>query len=198
MVVEHRGKTPRIADSAFVAPTAVIVGDVEIGADSSVWFGAVIRAEGGTIRIGARCAIEDNAVIHAGEDDVTSLGPGVTVGHCAVVDGCRIEAGAQIGSNEVVLHDARIGEGAIVAAGSVVTAGLIVPARAAAVGAPATPHPIEGAAAAWIAHTATDNARLAHEYRNEGLGDPALHETPSTFTRRKRHVVTSDERLRQL
>jgi len=198
MVVEHRGKTPRIADSAFVAPTAVIVGDVEIGADSSVWFGAVIRAEGGSIHIGARCAIEDNAVIHAGENDVTALGPGVTIGHCAVVDGCRIEAGAQIGANAVVLHDARVGEGAIVAAGSVVTAGQAVPARSAAIGAPALAQPIDGAAATWIAHTATDNARLALEYRNEGLGDPALHETPSTFSRRKRHIVTSDERLRHL
>ena len=122
MFVEYRGKAPRVAASAFIAPTAVLIGDVLVGEEASIWFGVVLRADKGTIRIGARSSIQDNAVVHASERGSTRIGNDVTVGHCAVLDDCTIEDGALIGSNAVVLNGALVGTATVVAAGSVVTA----------------------------------------------------------------------------
>jgi carbonic anhydrase/acetyltransferase-like protein (isoleucine patch superfamily) len=194
MIVEHRGAIPRIAASAFIAPTAVVIGDVEIGEHASVWFGAVLRAEGGSIRIGDGAAIEDNVVIHAGEGDHTVLGARVTVGHGAMLDGCSIGPGAQIGGNAVVLHGAHVGARAILASGSVVIAGGVIDDGVFAVGTPATADAsVRDSAADYIPHTADDNAHLANVYRREGLGDPALQATPTSYTRHKRHIVTHNE-----
>jgi carbonic anhydrase/acetyltransferase-like protein (isoleucine patch superfamily) len=191
VIIEHRGLVPRIAASAFIAPTAVIIGDVEIGENSSVWFGAVLRAEGGRIRIGDCAAIEDNVVIHAGEGDTTILGAGVTIGHGAMLDGCTIGPKAQIGGNAVVLHDAHIGEGAILASASLVPAGGRVEAHSFAIGTPATAdRTVLPSGDDYIPHTAADNANLAQVYRREGLGDPALQATPTTYNRHKRHIVS--------
>src|SRR5215472_11187213 len=110
MFIEYRGKTPRVAASAFVAPSAMLIGDVSVGEESSIWFGVVLRADGGSIRVGARSAVEDNAVVHATEGGRTVIGDDVTIGHCAVLDDCTIEAGALIGSNAVVLQGAVVGE----------------------------------------------------------------------------------------
>ena len=115
MFVEHLGKSPRVAASAFVAPTAVLIGDVVVGDESSVWFGVVLRADSGKIRIGARSSIEDNAVIHASARGFTIIGDDVTVGHCAVLDDCTIENGALIGSNAVILNGAVVGASTLVA-----------------------------------------------------------------------------------
>lgn len=193
LIIEHRGVMPRIAATAFIAPTAVIVGDVEIGDYASVWFGAVLRAEGGSIRIGDRAAVEDNVVIHAGEGDVTILGCDVTIGHGAMLDGCTIGPKAQIGGNAVVLHGAQVGEGAIVASASLVVANGSIEAHSFAIGTPAIgDHSSRHSAEDYIPHTAADNAKLAHVYRREGLGDPALQETPTSYNRHKRHIVTHD------
>jgi carbonic anhydrase/acetyltransferase-like protein (isoleucine patch superfamily) len=193
MIIEHRGVVPRIAATAFIAPTAVIVGDVEIGDDASVWFGAVLRAEGGSIRIGDRTAVEDNVVIHAGEGDVTVLGCDVTVGHGAMLDGCTVGPKAQIGGNAVVLHGAQVGEGAIVASASLVPAHGSVAAHTLALGTPAVAAAFASDAVGdYVPHTAADNAHLAHVYRREGLGDPALQETPTTYNRHKRHIISHD------
>ena len=94
MFVEYRGKAPRVAARAFIAPTAVLIGDVLVGEEASIWFGVVLRADKGTIRIGARSSIQDNAVVHASERGSTRIGNDVTVGHCAVLDDCTIEDGA--------------------------------------------------------------------------------------------------------
>src|SRR5260370_32198884 len=123
MLIEYRGKMPRVSASAFVAPTALLVGDVGVGEDANVWFGVVLRADNGKIRIGARASIQDNAVVHAHESAVTSVGEDATIGHCAVLENCVIEAGALIGSNAVVLERALVGEHAVVSAGSAVTHG---------------------------------------------------------------------------
>src|SRR6202011_2080225 len=111
------GKTPKVHPSAFVAQTAVLIGDVEVGEKSSIWFGTVIRGDNGPIRIGARSNVQDNAVIHVSEGSTTVIEDDVTIGHCAVLEDCRIGRGSLIGSNAVILNDAVIGEQSLVAAG---------------------------------------------------------------------------------
>jgi gamma-carbonic anhydrase len=123
-ILSFGGKTPRLAADVFVAPTASVIGDVEIGAGASVWFGCVIRADGDLIRIGAGSNIQDLSVLHIGNDGFhTSVGAGVTVGHRAVLHGCAIEDHSMIGIGAVVLDGAVVESGAIVAAGAVVSPG---------------------------------------------------------------------------
>src|SRR5580704_7835832 len=98
MLITYRGKTPNVHPSAFIAPTAVLIGDVEIGEEASVWFGTIIRGDNGPIRIGARSNVQDNAVVHVSEGSQTIIGEGVTIGHCAVMEDCVIGDGALIGS----------------------------------------------------------------------------------------------------
>ena len=191
MFIEYRGKTPRVSASAFVAPTAVLVGDVVVGEDSSIWFGVVVRADYGAVRIGARTAIEDNVVIHATNDRTTVIGNDVTVGHGAVLDDCTIADGVLIGSNAVILNGANVGEHSVVAAGSVVTVDEHVPDGVVTAGAPATVRRTVGNhAAEWAAHAATESLAEARAYRSDNIGDPSHHELKSA-TRRKRGAVTA-------
>ena len=193
MFIEYRGKSPRVAASAFVAPTAVLVGDVVVGEESSIWFGVVLRADDGAIRIGARSSIEDNAVVHAGGSRTTVVGNDVTVGHCAVLDDCTIEDGALIGSNAVVLGGAIVGNSTVVAAGSVVVVDEHVPARMVAAGAPATVRKtLEGRAAEWIAHSTSESVGHAQAYRRDNFGDPAHHDFKSASRRRRGGAVVAD------
>src|SRR5438034_10609691 len=117
MILAYEGRMPRIAPSAFVAPTATLIGDVTIGEEASVWFGAVLRGDFGRIEVGRRANIQDNAVIHSSDRIPTILGEGVTIGHGAVLEGCTVERGALIGTNAVVLHEAVVGQEALIAAG---------------------------------------------------------------------------------
>jgi carbonic anhydrase/acetyltransferase-like protein (isoleucine patch superfamily) len=129
---------PRIHTSAWVAPGATVVGDVEIGPDSSVWYGVVIRGDVHFVRIGARTNVQDQTTIHVTRGRfATEVGDEVTIGHRAVVHGCRVEDGALIGIGAIVLDGARIGEGALVGAGAVVTPGSTVESGMLAVGIPA-------------------------------------------------------------
>jgi carbonic anhydrase/acetyltransferase-like protein (isoleucine patch superfamily) len=177
MIIEYRGKRPRIASSAFVAPTAVLIGDVEVGPESSVWFGAVLRGDNGPIRIGARTSIQDNAVVHVSESGGTHVGDDVTVGHCAVMEDCRIERYALIGSNATLLNGSTIGEGALIAAGSVVGQNAAIPPRVVAAGAPATvKKALEGGAAAWIEISAAEYVKLSRTYLAQSIGDVEDHE----------------------
>lgn len=129
---------PRLHDSVWVAPGAAIIGNVEIGADSSVFYGSVLRGDVERIRIGERTNIQDQATLHvtAGRFP-TLLGNEITVGHRAVVHGCRVGDGALIGIGAIVLDGAEIGENALVAAGAVVTPGSKIAAGMLAVGMPA-------------------------------------------------------------
>ena len=171
MIIEYRGKRPKIDPSAFVAPTAVLVGDVEVGAESSIWFGAVLRGDNGQIRIGARTSIQDNAVVHVSERGGTFVGDEVTVGHGAIMEDCRIERRALIGSNATLLNGCTIGEGALIGAGSVVAERAQIPARTLAAGAPATVRkPLAGEAAAWIEHAADEYVKLSRFYLAQSIG----------------------------
>jgi len=121
-----------------VAPDATLIGDLEIGADSSIFYGCVLRADVHHIRIGARTNVQDLSVLHVTRNRFpTQVGDEVTVGHRAVVHGCTVGDGALIGIGAVVLDGATIGEGALVGAGALVTPGTSVPARTLVVGTPA-------------------------------------------------------------
>lgn len=136
----YEGCVPRIDPSAWLAPGSVVVGDVEIGADCSVWYGAVIRGDVHYIRIGPRTNVQDQSVLHvtAGRYPL-HVGAEVTIGHRAVVHGCRVRDSALIGVGAVVLDGADVGEGALVGAGSVVTPGTVIPPRTLVLGTPARP-----------------------------------------------------------
>lgn len=137
MIRAHRGILPRIAASAYVDPSAQVIGDVEIGERSSLWANVVARADVSAIRIGEETNIQDNSVLHGDVDKPVVIGNQVTVGHSAVVHGCRIEDGCLIGIGAVVLNGARIGQGSVVAAASLVPESAEVPPRSMVLGAPA-------------------------------------------------------------
>jgi len=175
--IEYNGRSPRVDSTAFVAPTAVLVGDVVVGAQSSVWFGAVVRADNGPIRIGARTNVQDNAVIHVSPGGTTRIGDDVTIGHGATMEDCTIGNGSLIGSNAVVLNGAVIGEHTLVAAASVVAAGAVIPGDVLAAGAPATvKKPIDGASATWLDAGSASYVSLSRVYLHHGYGDPEIHE----------------------
>ncbi|MGD9702656.1 MAG: gamma carbonic anhydrase family protein [Acidimicrobiia bacterium] len=157
---------PQIHPDAFVHPDAVLIGDVHIGAESSVWPCAVLRGDGGgKIRVGARSSIQDGAVIHTTAELPTIVGDDCTIGHIAHLEGCTIESGSLIGSGSVVLHGVIVRTGSIVGANSVLLNGTEVPAGALAVGSPAVIK--EGKArASEIEHSARVYVEKAKQYRN--------------------------------
>ena len=166
-IIAFNGKRPRVHPSAFVAPTAVLIGDVEIGAESSVWFGAVLRGDHPDhgIRVGARTSIQDNCVLHVSARGETLVGDEVTVGHGAVFESCEIRRGALIGMNAVLLHGCIIGEEALVAALSVVPTGMVVPPRTMVAGAPAQIRKeLTGESADWVRHSAEHYVELSRRY----------------------------------
>jgi carbonic anhydrase/acetyltransferase-like protein (isoleucine patch superfamily) len=132
------GRTPSIHADAFIHPDAVIIGDVRVGAHSSVWPSAVLRGDYGTVIVGERTSIQDGAIIHAVPDFPTVIGDDCVIGHLAHLEGCVIEDRALVGSGSVVLHQATVHSGATVGAGAVVRNRMDVPANALAVGVPAT------------------------------------------------------------
>lgn len=125
-----RGKVPRIAASAFIAEGVVIIGDVEIGEHANIWYGSVLRADVGFIRIGARSNVQDGSCLHMTSDLSNAvIGEEVTVGHGAIVHGATVQDGALIGMGSVLLDNAVIGEESLVAAGTVVPPRMVVPPR---------------------------------------------------------------------
>jgi carbonic anhydrase/acetyltransferase-like protein (isoleucine patch superfamily) len=165
MILPYREKTPILHPTVFVAPTAVIIGDVEIAEGASVWFGAVLRGDMAPIRIGARTNIQDNCTLHVDADTPATIGAGVTIGHNAVVHGCTIEDDCLIGMGALVLNRAKIGNGTIIAAGAVVREDQVVPAGQLAAGTPAAvKKPLSVAAAATIREAAAHYCQLAGEY----------------------------------
>ena len=130
-VIPFGGVSPRIHRSAFVAPTATIIGNVEVGPEASIWFGAVIRGDDPDypITIGARANIQDNAVIHVSAQGATVVEDEVTVGHGACLESCVVGKGSVVGMGAVILQEATLGPGCMVAAGAVVKGAADVPAR---------------------------------------------------------------------
>src|SRR5579864_1751286 len=120
MLIPFDGYEPQVAYNAFVAPTAVLIGNVIVCDEASVWHGAVLRGDHGSqaIVVGPRSNVQDNCVIHVSQNHATTIGSDVTIGHGAILEGCDIENGALIGMNATVLEQARVGERALLAAGS--------------------------------------------------------------------------------
>lgn len=154
MLAKNTRYRPELVDpTAFIAPGAVVVGDVKLGPESSVWFHAVLRGDAEAIRVGAQTNVQDNCVLHADPGCTCTLGDRVTVGHGAIVHGALVEDDVMIGMGAVVMNGARIGRGSIVAVGAVVTEGTDIPPGSIAMGQPAV---------AKRAATERDLARIQH------------------------------------
>jgi len=127
MIRSFQGHAPQIAASAYVDPQAVVIGNVTVGEDSSIWPCAVLRGDYHSIRIGARTSIQDNCVIHIqGEEYSASVGDNVTVGHGVILHGTTVESSCLIGMGAILLNGSRIGTGSIVAAGTLIPEGMVV------------------------------------------------------------------------
>jgi carbonic anhydrase/acetyltransferase-like protein (isoleucine patch superfamily) len=145
------GHAPHVSPSAWIAPTATLVGDVVIEDEASVWYGAVLRADFGRIIVRRGANVQDGSVLHGGDDPVTEIGAGATIGHLCVVHGCVIGAEALVGNGATVLDGAVIGSRALIAAGCTVAPGMIVPDGMLAVGVPArVKGPVSGGAQQWV------------------------------------------------
>lgn len=123
VIMEYKGVTPRIGNNVFIAPTAVVIGNVSIGDRASIWYGTVVRGDRDAITIGDRTNIQDNCTVHTDPGKPVRIGSGVSIGHAAVVHGCTIENDCLIGIKAAVLNDAIIRQGSIVASGAVVREG---------------------------------------------------------------------------
>jgi carbonic anhydrase/acetyltransferase-like protein (isoleucine patch superfamily) len=138
MIKKFRGKSPIIPDSCYISESVDLIGDVTLGENASLWFGAVVRGDMHFITIGNRSNIQDNSVIHVTTDvSPTRIGDEVTVGHNAIIHGATIEDRCLIGMGTIIMDDAVIGEGSIVGAGAVVPPNMIIPPRSLVVGLPA-------------------------------------------------------------
>jgi carbonic anhydrase/acetyltransferase-like protein (isoleucine patch superfamily) len=152
-------------EGVYIAPTATVIGDVDIAPDSSVWFGAVIRGDVASIKIGRRTSVQDNAVLHVSEGVETVIGDDVTIGHSAVVHGGNIEDTTLVGIGAIILDKATVGVGSIIGAGAVVTEEMVVPPRSLVLGVPGrvvrevTSEQIE-----WIKNNAEQYVQLARRY----------------------------------
>jgi carbonic anhydrase/acetyltransferase-like protein (isoleucine patch superfamily) len=150
-LIELDGVAPRIADDAFVAETAVLIGDVVVEPAASVWFGAVLRGDNSQIRVGAGSCVQDNCVIHCARDLPTLIGENVTVGHMAMLEGCVIGDGALIGMGAIVLQRASVGVRSLIAAGAVVGEGVEIPPGVLAAGIPAVvKKELAGSSQRWV------------------------------------------------
>ncbi len=128
---------PRIHNSAYIAPTATIIGDVEIEEGASIWYGAVLRGDVSYIKIGKNTNIQDNAVVHVDYNEPTIIGENVTIGHMAVVHAAKIGNNVIVGIHAVILNGAEIGDGSVVGAGAVVTSRTKIPPKSLVLGIPA-------------------------------------------------------------
>lgn len=166
----YGGKSPRLHPSAFVAEGAVVVGDVEIGERSSIWFGTVVRGDVHQIRIGARTNVQDLSVIHVTSGThPTALGDDVTVGHRATLHGCTVKDRCLIGIGSIVMDGAVVGPDSMVAAGALVPPGMVVPPGTLAVGSPArVKRPLTPEEIARLPGQAESYAARAERYREEG------------------------------
>jgi carbonic anhydrase/acetyltransferase-like protein (isoleucine patch superfamily) len=166
-LIPFDGKEPRVSADAYLAPTAVLIGDVVVESGASVWFGAVLRGDFDKIVVGAGSSVQDNCVLHTNEGLPTLVGRNVTVGHLSMLEGCVIEDEALIGMGSIVLNRARVGQKAMLAAGSVVVEDGEVPSGVLAAGAPAkVKKDLDGSSARWIEGAAREYQALRLRYMN--------------------------------
>lgn len=169
LILPYRGVLPRIDASAFIAPNATVIGDVEIGPEASIWFGVVIRGDVNPIRIGARTNIQDNAVIHATEFRCgTTIGADVTVGHSAILHACTVQDRGFVGMGACLLDEALVESDGMVAAGALLTSGKKVLGGELWAGNPAKKlRDLKDAERANILDSAKRYAAFGREYREQ-------------------------------
>ena len=164
-LITFDGKEPQVAPDAFIAPTAVLIGDVVVEEGASVWFGAVLRGDFNRIVVGAGTSVQDNSVLHTNEELPTVIGRNVTVGHLSLLEGCTIEDGALIGMGSIVLNRARVGSRAMLAAGSVVREDAEIPPEVLAAGVPAqVKKSLGGSSSEWVEMAAREYQALRLRY----------------------------------
>ena len=158
--------TPDTASAAFIADTATLAGDVTLAQGTSVWYGAVLRADTGRITVGSGSNIQDNAVLHTGPGLDVVIGKDVSIGHSAVVHGCTIGDNCLIGMHATILNDAVIGAGSLIAAGALVPEHAVIPAGSLVIGLPGkVVHPVTPAQTASIHANAEEYRHLAELHR---------------------------------
>ena len=168
MEFELGGKRPSVHPDAYIAPTAVLIGDVEIGPGASVWFGAILRGDEAQIKVGAGANIQDNAVIHCAQNLPTVIEENASVGHSAQLEGCVVEQGAVVGMGATMLQRSRLGRGSLLAAGAVLGEGSEVPAGHMAAGVPAAvKKPLDGSSGNWVGITAQHYRDRAVAYKEK-------------------------------
>ena len=166
MEFELGGKRPNVHPDAYIAPTAVLIGDVVVEAGASVWFGAVLRGDEAQIRVGQGANVQDNAVLHCADNLPTVLEPNASVGHSAQLEGCVVERGAVVGMGATMLQRSRLGAGSMLAAGAVLQEGMEVPPGHMAAGVPATvKKALDGSSNNWVGTTAKHYQDRALAYR---------------------------------
>lgn len=182
MILPHRGPKglqggtqriwPKIHETAFVAPSADIIGDVEIGPQSSVWFQVVIRGDVNTIRIGKRTNIQDHSMLHVTrKTSPLVIGDEVTVGHRAMIHGCTIGSRVLIGMGAIILDDARIGDDCIIGAGALVTKGMVVPSGSMVIGMPGkVTRPLKSEELAFLPQSAQNYVADSADYQSYVTG----------------------------
>jgi carbonic anhydrase/acetyltransferase-like protein (isoleucine patch superfamily) len=167
IIERYLAQVPRLAEDAFVATGAALVGDVELLEGASVWYGCVLRGDINRIRVGPRSNLQDGTVIHVGDRDPALIGADVVVGHRAVIHGCQIEDAVLVGMGAIILDGAVIGQGSVIAAGSLVTAGTRIPPRSLVLGVPGKlEKTLTEADETFHRELAAKYTRLAHNYRH--------------------------------
>jgi gamma-carbonic anhydrase len=166
------GHAPRLGRCVFVAETAAVIGDVELGDHASVWYGAVLRADDMPIRIGARTNVQDGTIVHVtGGRFGTTVGADCTIGHAVILHACTVEDGCLIGMGSTVLDGARIGRGSFVGAGALVTPGTDIPPGSFVIGSPArVVRPVRDKDREQIEYGAAHYVELASRYLAAGGG----------------------------
>ena len=137
MIIEFKGMRPDVEKATFIAESATLSGDIHLAENTSVWFGASVRAEVASITIGRDSNVQDNAVLHCDIGGCVTLGENVTVGHCALVHGCTVGDGSLIGMHATLLNHCVVGKNCIIGAGALVPEGMVIPDNSVAVGVPA-------------------------------------------------------------
>ena len=165
-ILSFKNKIPKINPDCFIAHNSTIIGDVEIGSESSIWFGTVVRGDVFNIRIGCKTNIQDNSVIHVTADKhPTLIGNQVTVGHSAVLHGCTVNDNVLVGIGSIIMDKTEIGEWSIIAAGSVVKPGTKIPSGKLWGGLPAKEiRDIDEKETEWIKELSGNYIRLSKEY----------------------------------
>lgn len=167
MIRRFKDTSPDIAGDAYIDPSAQIIGDVVIGAESSVWMNVVVRGDVNRIRIGRRTNLQDGTIVHVMRDPShpTLVGDEVTVGHGAILHGCTIADRCLIGMGAILLNGSRVGEGSIVAAGTLLPEGAVVPPRSLVMGSPGkVRRPVTDEEYAFIAGSAENYVRYRLDY----------------------------------